>query len=83
MPRDSALPLISRGRHLADVAHAELRLGHDRAAESALLTMERTAPEWIAHHQLPRVLVGELLTRGRPSVRLRGLAQRLNVMGRS
>jgi len=83
MPRDSALPLISRGRHLADVAHAELRLGHDRAAESALLTMERTAPEWTAHHQLPRVLVGELLTRGRPSVRLRGLAQRLNVVGRS
>jgi transcriptional regulator with XRE-family HTH domain len=77
MPRDSALPLISRGRHLADVAHAELRLGHDRAAESALLTMERTAPEWTAHHQLPRVLVGELMTRGRPSVRLRGLARRL------
>jgi len=74
MPRDSALPVISRCRHLADVAHAKLRLGHDRAAESTLLTMERAASEWTAHHQLPRVLVGELLTRGRPSVRLRELA---------
>ncbi|MGH3830255.1 MAG: helix-turn-helix domain-containing protein [Pseudonocardiaceae bacterium] len=78
MPGDSALPLISRGRHLADVAHAELRLGHTRAAESALLTMERTAPEWSFHHELPRVLVGELMTRGRPSTRLRELAHRLN-----
>lgn len=40
--------------------------------------MEQAAPEWTAHHQLPRVLVGELLTRGRPSVRLRELAHRLN-----
>ncbi|MGH3834033.1 MAG: helix-turn-helix domain-containing protein [Pseudonocardiaceae bacterium] len=78
MPVDAALPLISRGRHLADVAHAELRLGHTRAAESALLTMERTAPEWSFHHQLPRLLVGELMTRGRPSTRLRDLADRLN-----
>jgi len=49
MPRDSALPLSTRSRHLADVAHAELRLGHDRAAETVLLTMERAAPEWTAH----------------------------------
>ncbi|MGH3934126.1 MAG: helix-turn-helix domain-containing protein [Pseudonocardiaceae bacterium] len=80
MPRESALPLMSRSRHLADVAHAELRLGHTRAAESALLTMERSAPEWTAHHRLPRLLVGELLTRRRPSVRLRELAHRLNVV---
>ena len=78
MPPDSALPLVSRSRHLADVAHAQLRLGHDRAAESTLLTMEQAAPEWTAHQQLPRVLVGELLTRGRPSTRLRELAHRLN-----
>jgi transcriptional regulator with XRE-family HTH domain len=78
MPRDSALPLVSRCRHLADVAHAQLRLGHDRSAESTLLTMERVAPEWTARHQLPRVLVGELLNRGRPSVRLRELAHRMN-----
>jgi hypothetical protein len=79
MPPDSALPLVSRSRHLVDVAHAQLRLGHDRAAESTLLTMERTAPEWTVHQQLPRVLVGELLSRGRPSTQLRELAQRLNV----
>jgi hypothetical protein len=79
MPRNSALPLVSRSRHLADVAHAHLRSGHDRAAESVLLTMEQAAPEWTAHHQLPRLLVGELMTRGRPSARLRELALRLNV----
>lgn len=78
MPRDSALPLSTRSRHLADVAHAELRLGHDRAAEAVLLTMERAAPEWTTHQQLPRLLVGELLTRGRPSTRLRELGHRLS-----
>ena len=78
MPQDSVLPLVSRSRHLADVAHVQLRLGHTQAAESALLTMERAAPEWTAHHRLPLVLVDELLTRGRPSSRLRELAQRLH-----
>lgn len=78
MPRDSALPLAARSRHLVDVAHAQLRLGRTEAAESALLTMERAAPEWSAHHRLPRVLVGELMTRGRPSARLRELSHRLN-----
>jgi hypothetical protein len=43
MPRDSALPLSMRSRHLADGAHAELRLGHTKAAEAVLLTMERAA----------------------------------------
>ena len=80
MPRNAALPLAARSRHLADVAHAELRLGHTQAAESVLLTMERTAPEWTAHHRLPRLLVGELMTRGRPSTRLRELGRRLNAV---
>ncbi|MGQ0776277.1 MAG: helix-turn-helix domain-containing protein [Pseudonocardiales bacterium] len=80
MPRGSVLPLASQSRHLADVAHAQLRLGHDRAAESTLLTMEQAAPEWTAHHRLPRLLLGELLTRGRPSSRLRALAERLDVL---
>jgi len=79
MPRNSALPVVSRSRHLADVAHAQLRLGRTQAAESALLTMERTAPEWTAHHRLPRLLVGELLTGRRPSSRLRELAKRIGV----
>ncbi|MGH3810870.1 MAG: helix-turn-helix domain-containing protein [Pseudonocardiaceae bacterium] len=82
MPRAAVLPLMSQSRHLADVAHAQLRLGHARAAESALLTMERAAPDWTAHHRLPRVLVGELMTRGRPSARLRELSHRLNVGSR-
>lgn len=79
MPRDSALRLTTRSRHLADVAYTQLRLGHPGTAESVLLTMEQAAPEWIAHQQLPRVLVGELMTRGRPSPRLRALADRLHV----
>ncbi|MGH3799569.1 MAG: helix-turn-helix domain-containing protein [Pseudonocardiaceae bacterium] len=80
LPRGGTLPLMSQSRHLADVAHAQLRVGHTQAAESALLTMERAAPEWTAHHRLPRVLVGELLTRGRPSARLRELADRLSAV---
>lgn len=79
MPRGSALPLASRSRHLADVTHAQVRLGRYQAAEAALLMMEQAAPDWTAHHQLPRMLVGELLTRGRPSSRLRALADRLHV----
>ncbi|MGH3930303.1 MAG: helix-turn-helix domain-containing protein [Pseudonocardiaceae bacterium] len=79
MPRDAALPLSTRSRHLADVAHTQLRLGHPRTAESVLLAMEQAAPEWTAHQQLPRLLVGELMTRGRPSLRLRALADRLHV----
>ncbi|MGH4018386.1 MAG: helix-turn-helix domain-containing protein [Pseudonocardiaceae bacterium] len=79
MPRGSALPLAAQSRHLADVAHAQVRLDNDRAAEAALLTLERGAPEWTLHHRLPRVLVGELLTRKRPSVALRELAGRLGV----
>ena len=68
MPPGSALPLAARSRHLTDVAHAQVRLGNDRAAEAALLTLERGAPDWTAHHRLPLMLVGELLTRRRPSV---------------
>ncbi|MGH3904301.1 MAG: helix-turn-helix domain-containing protein [Pseudonocardiaceae bacterium] len=79
MPRGSALPLAAQSRHRADVAHAQVRLGRDQAAEATLLTMEQAAPDWTAHHQLPRMLVGELLTRGRPSSRLRALADRLDV----
>ncbi|MGH3825100.1 MAG: helix-turn-helix domain-containing protein [Pseudonocardiaceae bacterium] len=79
MPRDAALPLVSRSRYLADVAHAQVRLGRYQVAESVLLTMERAAPDWAVHHRLPRMLVGELLTHGRPSARLRELSQRLHV----
>ena len=79
MPPGSALPLAARSRHLTDVAHAQVRLGNDRAAEATLLSLQRGAPDWTAHHRLPRMLVGELLTRRRPSVPLRELAGRLGV----
>ncbi|MBV9140677.1 MAG: hypothetical protein JO115_07145 [Pseudonocardiales bacterium] len=45
--------------------------------ESTLLTLKRAAPEWAALH---RLLVGELLTRGHPSSRLRELAERLQAI---
>ncbi|MGH3692595.1 MAG: helix-turn-helix domain-containing protein [Pseudonocardiaceae bacterium] len=79
MPRGAALPLSTRSRHLADVAHAQLRMGRAGVAESVLLAMEQAAPEWTAHQRLPQALVGELMGRGRPSVRLRELAHRLNI----
>lgn len=46
MPRNSTLQLPARSRHLVDVAHTQLRLGHPQAAESTLLTIEQAAPEW-------------------------------------
>ena len=79
MPPGSVLPLAVRSRHLTDVAHAQVRLGNDRAAEAALLSLERGAPDWTAHHLLPRMLVGDLLPRRRPSAPLRELAGRLGV----
>lgn len=80
MPRDAALPLASRCRHLADQALAHARLGHQQRALDALLTAESMGPDWIKHQTLPRRIVGELLERDRQS-RLRGLAQRLSVVG--
>ncbi len=53
MPPDAALPLSTRSRHLADVAHAQLRLGRPRVAESVLLAMEQAAPEWTARPRRP------------------------------
>ncbi|MGH3867775.1 MAG: hypothetical protein ACRDQ4_16935 [Pseudonocardiaceae bacterium] len=38
------MPLVSRSRHLLDVADTQLRLGHDRVAESTLLAMESSPP---------------------------------------
>lgn len=79
MPVDTGLPLAARSRHLTDVAHAQLRLGDLSAAEATLIRLQRAAPEWTAHHALPRLLVGELLTHRRPSEQLRRLAARLQV----
>lgn len=81
MPPDGQLPLAARARHLADVAFAQTRLGRDHDAEQTLLTIERRAPDWIAHQSFPRTIVAELLTRERRTrtPHLRGLARRLGV----
>lgn len=80
LPRDAALPLASRARHLADVAYAHTRLGHDDAAVTTLLTMEQMAPDWIGYQTLPRQVVAELMERERRGrTPLRALAQRLGV----
>lgn len=78
MPRDNALPLASRCRHLADQAMAHARLGHGEKALDALLAAESAGPDWMRHQTLPRRIVGELLDIDRQS-RLRSLAQRLGV----
>jgi transcriptional regulator with XRE-family HTH domain len=81
MPQDSGLPLASKARHLADVAYARTRLGHDREAVEVLLEIERAASEWMRYQAYPRTIVRELLERERRArtPQLRGLAARLNV----
>lgn len=81
MPRDAGLPLAARSRHLADLAVAHTRLGHDQRAVDTLLAMEHAAPDWSRYQTLPRQVVRELLERERRSrtPRLRELAGRLGV----
>jgi len=81
MPPDAGLPLVAKARHLADVAAAQTSLGRDREATDTLLTIERTAPDWMKYQPYPRTIVRELLERERRSrtPRLRGLATRLGV----
>jgi transcriptional regulator with XRE-family HTH domain len=80
MPPDAALPTAARARHLADVAQAHARLGHDSEALATLLTMERTAPAWTRYQSLPRQVVRELMGRGSlRASKLRELACRLGV----
>lgn len=81
LPRDAALPLASRARHLTDVALANLRLRRDDRALHTLLTMEQLAPDWIQYQTLPRQIVAELVERERRvSPQLRELALRLGAL---
>ncbi|MEU4804347.1 helix-turn-helix domain-containing protein [Actinosynnema sp. NPDC023587] len=81
LPRDGALPLASRARHLADLSYVHTRLGNDDTALTMLLTMEQMAPDWIRYQSLPRQVVADLLQRRTPATRLRQLARRLGVVG--
>lgn len=82
LPRDAALPLASRCRHLADVALSHLRLGNDQRALDTLLTAESMGKDWIGFQTLPRQITQELLEREtRRSTPLREFATRLGVRG--
>jgi hypothetical protein len=63
---------------LADVALAQLRLGHDDQALHTLLTMDRLAPDWFKYQTLPRQIVADLIEHERRiSPPLRELTLRL------
>lgn len=78
MPRDAALPLAARARHLTDVAFALAHTGQVQRARDALLTVEQMAPAWIKYQTLPRQVAAELVRRDHDST-LRSLARRLGV----
>jgi transcriptional regulator with XRE-family HTH domain len=82
MPRDSALPLADRARHLQDLAVAHTWLGHDEQALDILEEMARLAPPvWNQHQVQPKILVQELRERERrtrTSARLKDLAQKFH-----
>lgn len=79
MPRDAALPLAARARHVTDVAFALANLGQVERARDALLTVEQMAPAWIKYQTLPRQVAAELVRRNHDAA-LRGLARRLGVV---
>ncbi|MDQ0940339.1 hypothetical protein [Streptomyces sp. V1I1] len=82
VPDLHALPPTWRARFHVDCAIVSADLNQDQAALRALLTAERTAPEWMRYHSTSRRLVSEL--RGRERRRtspLTDLADRLGIDG--
>jgi transcriptional regulator with XRE-family HTH domain len=66
------LRVISWGRHLIDVAQAQVETGNMGAAESSLLEAEGVSTEWFRHQGPARSLVSELVEDSRrlsPSLR--------------
>jgi transcriptional regulator with XRE-family HTH domain len=79
MPRDPALPVASRARHLSDIALAHTRLGHDGAALDTLDEMVRIAPSWARFQAQPKQIYRELRDRAANTERLVTLAARLGL----
>jgi transcriptional regulator with XRE-family HTH domain len=79
MPRDPALPVASRARHLSDIALAHTRLGHDGAALDTLDEMVRIAPSWARFQTQPKQIYRELRDRAANTERLVTLAARLGL----
>lgn len=73
----AALPLMSRTRHLADLAYAHAQLGNDDRAADAVLALAGMAPHLLPHQRLAWAVTQDLLTR-RPRAQLRELAKRWN-----
>ncbi|MFK4066072.1 helix-turn-helix domain-containing protein [Streptomyces sp. NPDC029674] len=82
VPDLAALPPTWRARYHIDLATAHADLGQEEGAVRALLTAERTAPEWMRYHSTSRRLVADLREREhRRTSPLTGLADRLNIDG--
>ncbi|MFC0599883.1 helix-turn-helix domain-containing protein [Streptomyces palmae] len=82
VPDLESLPPTWRARFHVDRALAYTDLNREEFALNALLTAERTAPEWMRYHSTSRRLVAEL--RGRERRRtspLTALADRLDIDG--
>lgn len=75
------LRAISWGRHLIDVAQAQIYTRDLRAAERTLIEAEGVSSEWFRHQGPARSLVGELVHESRrlsPSLRRLALAAGVN-----
>ncbi|MFI9354493.1 helix-turn-helix domain-containing protein [Streptomyces lydicus] len=82
VPELDALPPTWRARFHVDRALAFADLGKDEGAQQALLTAERTAPEWMRYHSTSRRLVADLRNRERRRASpLTELADRLGLDG--
>lgn len=82
VPDLSSLPPTWRARFHVDQALAYAGLNKDDGALQALLTAERTAPEWMRYHATSRRLVADLRGRERRrSSPVMELADRLNLDG--
>jgi transcriptional regulator with XRE-family HTH domain len=57
--------VISRGRHLLDIAQAHVDANHGRDATAVLAEANGLAPVWFRHQGVARVLVSELLEQQR------------------
>lgn len=79
VPDPGTLPTAAHGRHLLDVAQAQVDTRQYGAATDTLLTAERLSPEWMRHQVLAGMLVSELAERHRrlPGA-LKDLASRLS-----
>jgi transcriptional regulator with XRE-family HTH domain len=77
VPRER-LATAAHGRHLLDVAQAQVDDRRNRDAVDTLLAAERLSQEWLRHQALARHLVLEL--RKRDMSRLDGVAERMGLV---